>query len=123
MITRVHSVTVIVSDQDKALAFYRDTLGFEVATDNQMSPEMRWVTVVPPGAQTQIALGHVNWAGGPDKVRFGETGVSFVTSDIEATYETLSKRGVRFKGPVEEMPWGGKAVWFYDPDGNEFFLA
>lgn len=123
MISRVHSVTVIVSDQDKALAFYRDTLGFEVAMDNQMGPEMRWLTVVPPGATTQIALGHVSWAGGPDKARFGETGISFVSPDIDATYETLTSRGVRFKGPLEDMPWGGKATWFYDPDGNEFFLA
>jgi hypothetical protein len=35
----------------------------------------------------------------------------------------LSARGVKFKGPVELMPWGSKATWFYDPDDNEFFLT
>jgi len=80
------------------------------------------VTVVPPGATTQLALTDVRWYGegtAPPK----ESGISLITPDIDATYATLTERGVRFKEPVSVMPWGQKATWFYDLDGNEFFLA
>jgi uncharacterized glyoxalase superfamily protein PhnB len=80
------------------------------------------VTVVPPGAATQLALAHPSWfseGNSPGKTR----GIALVTPDIEATYETLQARGVKFKQPIEDMPWGGRATWFYDLDGNEFFLT
>jgi len=97
-------------------------LGWEKALDAPMGPEMRFLTVVPPGAQTQLVLALPSWAGGNLK-RGGHTGISMVCDDIDATYEELSKRGVRFKEPVQQMPWGGKATWFYDIDDNEFFLS
>ncbi len=46
-----------------------------------------------------------------------------MSPDIDATYETLTARGVAFKTPVAVMPWGTKATWFFDPDGNEFCLT
>jgi catechol 2,3-dioxygenase-like lactoylglutathione lyase family enzyme len=122
MISYIHSTTIVVSDQDVALDFYTKTLGWEKAMDSPMGPEMRWLTVVPPGAKTQLVLGHPSWVG-DGKVPGGTTGISLVTPDIEATVATLTERGVKFKKPIEVMPWGGKATWFSDPDGNEFFLA
>ncbi len=122
MISNIHSTTIVVSDQDKALDFYVNILGWEVAMDSQMSPAMRWLTVVPLGATTQLVLGHPSWTG-ESKTPDGYTGICVATPDIEATFATLTERGVKFKGPVEEMPWGGKATWFSDPDGNQFFLA
>lgn len=120
MISSIHSTTVLVSDQEKALDFYTNTLGFEKGIDTQMGPEMRYLTVVPPGATTMLVLGHESWGSmGAGK----QTGISFVTPDIDQTYETLSARGVTFKGPPEMMPWGQKATWFSDPDGNEFFIS
>jgi uncharacterized glyoxalase superfamily protein PhnB len=121
MISHVHSATVIVADQDEALDFYVNTLGFEKVIDQAMGPEMRFITVVPKGATTQIALALESWAGG-SATRGGESGISYITHDIDATYKTLSERGVRFKGPIEDMPWGDRATWFYDIDDNEFFL-
>ena len=122
MISHLHSTTVIVADQDAALEFYVDTLGWEKAMDNPMGGEMRWLTVVPPGATTQLVLAHASWYG--DRHSPGEfSGISLIASDIDATYETLKTRGVRFKEPVSVMPWGAKATWFYDLDGNEFFLV
>lgn len=121
MISHVHSTTVIVADQDKALDFYVNTLGFEKIIDQHMGPEMRFITVAPKGATTQIALALASWAGA-GATRGGESGITFITSDIDATHKTLSERGVRFKGPIEDMPWGDRAVWFYDIDDNEFFL-
>lgn len=122
MITRIHSTTIEVSDQDAALDFYVNTLGWEKALDNPMGPEMRFVSVVPPGAETQLVLGHSSWFNEADGTP-ARSGISLITPDIDATYATLTECGVRFKGPVEMMPWGQKAAWFYDPDGNEFFLA
>ena len=111
----------MVADQDAALDFYVNTLGWEKAMDTDVSPGMRFLTVVPPGATTQLVLGHASWfGGGPAPAR---SGISLVTPDIDATYTTLTERGVRFKEPVAMMPWGQKAAWFYDIDDNEFFLA
>lgn len=80
---------------------------------------------MPPGATTQLVLSHPSWysadRAAPNKD--GHTGISLAAHDIDATYETLKERGVKFKGPVEIMPWGLKATWFYDLDGNEFFLS
>ena len=121
MISYIHSTTVIVADQEAALDFYLNVLGWEKAIDNAMGPEMRFLTVVPPGAKTQLVLGQASWFEGAGPGR--RTGISFVTPDIEATVEALTKKGVKFKGPIDDMPWGGKATWFYDIDGNEFFLA
>jgi predicted enzyme related to lactoylglutathione lyase len=120
MFSHIHSTGIAVRDQDAALDFYMNVLGWEKAMDNPMGEGMRWLTVVPPGAATQLVLAHTSWAG---EVKGGNTGISLVAPDIDATYETLLARGVKFKQPVEVMPWGAKATWFSDPDGNEFFLV
>ena len=122
MISHIHSTTIAVADQDAALDFYVNTLGWELGMDNQVGDGMRFLTVVPPGATTQLVLGHSSWFGG-DYPAPGKAGIALVTPDIDATYETLNERGVKFKQPVEVMPWGQKATWFHDLDGNEFFLA
>jgi len=122
MFSHIYSTTIVVSDQDAALDFYVNTLGFEKSMDVPMGPEMRFVTVVPPGATTHLALGLPSWFEEDSNLR-KNTGISLVTPDIDATYATLVERGVTFKEPVSTMPWGAKATWFYDPDGNEFFLV
>ena len=119
MISHIHSATVSVADQDAALDFYVNTLGWEKADDAMFGEGMRWLTVVPPGATTQLVLAHESWS----EKAGGHTGVSLVAPDIDATYSSLVARGVQFKGPVEVMPWGAKATRFSDPDGNEFFLV
>lgn len=118
MITHIHSAAITVADQDAALDFYVNTLGWEVGIDNSVGEGMRFVTVVPPGAATQLALNDPSWGGKPGV----HSGIALIASDIDATYETLTQRGVKFKGPVETMPWGDKATSFYDLDGNELFL-
>lgn len=125
MISRIHSTTIAVTDQDAALDFYVNTLGWEKAADAEFGPGMRWLTVLPPGASTELVLAHSSWAGGEDggAKTCGNTGISLVSPDIDATYESLKARGVAFKQPVAEMPWGDRATWFADPDGNEFFLV
>jgi predicted enzyme related to lactoylglutathione lyase len=125
MISHIHSTSIVVADQDAALDFYVNVLGWQKSMDAMLGPEMRWLTVVPPGATTELVLSHPSWYPEGETVRQpgGHTGVSFVASDIDATYATLCERGVSFRQPVETMPWGQKATWFSDPDGNEFFLV
>jgi catechol 2,3-dioxygenase-like lactoylglutathione lyase family enzyme len=121
MITTIHSATVAVEDLDKALDFYVNTLGREKGTDAPMGPDYRFLTVGPPGSATQLVLALEHWfPGGP--TRGGFTGISFNSPDIDETYKILSERGVKFKEPVSVTPWGDKATWFYEIDGNEFFL-
>lgn len=122
MFSYIHSATVTVSDQEAALDFYVNTLGFEKALDVPMGGSDRFITVVPAGATTQLSLAPSHWFG-PDSKVGGPAGVSLVTPDIDETYKTLRERGVKFKEPVAVMPWGQKATWFYDQDGNEFFLV
>lgn len=123
MISRIHSTTIVVGDQDKALDFYVNTLGWEKAMDSPMGETMRWLTVAPKGAQTQLVLSTASWYPPGKAPKSGNTGISLVSPDIDATYESLTKRGVKFKDPVSVMPWGQKATWFFDADGNEFFLV
>lgn len=125
MISHIHSTSIVVADQDAALDFYVNTLGWEKGMDSMFGPGMRWLTVMPPGAATQLVLSLPSWApeGAPPPQPGGHTGIALIAPNIDDTYATLTARGVAFRGPVETMPWGAKAAWFSDPDGNEFFLA
>ena len=123
MISKIHSTSIVVADQDAALDFYVNKLGWEKAMDAMVGGVMRWLTVVPPGAATQLVLAARGTMGSENLPQAGYTGISLNTPDIDTTVEALKSRGVRFKGPVEVMPWGDKATWLYDLDGNEFFLV
>jgi uncharacterized glyoxalase superfamily protein PhnB len=130
MIAYIHSATIIVSDQERALDFYVNTLGWEKRIDQVMGDGYRFITVAPPGGQAELALGPASVLGGTPGVGINAgrgmenaSGITFAVEEIEATYQTLAERGVRFSGPLEEMPWGDKATWMMDPDGNRFFLT
>lgn len=120
-IDRVASVFLPVSDQDRALAFYRDQLGFEVSSDVSYGEGARWVEVVPPGSSTVVALN------GPSDQRpgfepGGMAGFSLETSDLDAAMEELSGRGVAFEEPIQLPPPVPPMVYFRDPDGNRILL-
>jgi catechol 2,3-dioxygenase-like lactoylglutathione lyase family enzyme len=122
LITYIHSATVKVADQNAALDFYVNTLGWQKAIDQAMGEEDRFITVVPTGSKTELALAPARWFG-PDAKPGGQSGISMVCNDIDGTYKTLTERGVKFKEPPAVMPWGQKATFFYDVDDNEFFLV
>jgi len=127
MIKRIACFPVFVSDQDRALAFYRDKLKFVLVMDRPMEPEFRWITVVPPGAETEIILFRPtvsNDRTGELRRRIGSwTGVVLLTDDIRATYQELIDRGVDFEAEPARQPWGGWETWLRDPDGNRFHLV
>jgi lactoylglutathione lyase len=113
-ITDVRTIGVPVTDQDKAVEFYLDKLGFEKRVDAPV-PQFggRWIEVAPPGATITIAL--VPTRGGmPAGV---ETGIRFTTVDAAAVHEDLQARGV---GVGELLRWPGVPAMFavHDQDGN-----
>ena len=124
-----------VQDQDEALAFWTEKVGFEVRADVTM-PEMggfRWLTVGPPG-QEDVAVVLMNIPGEPmlddatqaqvrDLTAKGFAGTVFLTTeDCRGEYERLVARGVEFSEAPEERPYGIDAG-FRDPSGNAIRLT
>ncbi|MDI3339822.1 MAG: VOC family protein [Sphaerobacter sp.] len=116
MITGLGSVPVPVADLDRALAFYRDTLGFTVREDRRLPDGTRRVAVAPTAAGPALAL--VRRADGHPPL----AGLTLLTGDIQRTYAVLRERGVRFDGEPDMQAWGDWEVAFDDPDGNRFHL-
>jgi catechol 2,3-dioxygenase-like lactoylglutathione lyase family enzyme len=114
----IHTVGVPVSDQDRALSFYRDTLGLETRLDIPMGGGARWIEVAPPGATTTIAL-VLSHPGVPTGV---ETGIRLVTADAESDRAALRSSGV---DTDEVLRWEGVPPMFAlrDPDGNGLELV
>jgi predicted enzyme related to lactoylglutathione lyase len=115
-ITQLRTVTVFVSDQDRARAFYADALGFAVRTD-QVVGENRWLEVAPPTGGTALVL-HRPFPGTSPGT---SQGVILDTDDLDADCAALLAAGVAVEGPAD-LPWGRQAT-FTDPDGNGFVLA
>jgi catechol 2,3-dioxygenase-like lactoylglutathione lyase family enzyme len=116
MLTKIGTITVGVSDQDKALDFYVNKLGFEKVSDQPMSETERWLEIALPGAQTHIMLGLRGQSGGD---RTGMTGFVLHADNIEETCATLKARGVTFVQELSTEPWG-KWAQIVDLDKNEF---
>ena len=131
MIKKLSHTTIWVRDQERALAFYRDKLGFEVKTDATMG-EFRWLTVGPKTQDIEMVLMPV----GPNPMMDAETvellgrlldkgamGAGVLgTDDCHGDYERLSKLGVEFVQPPKEQPYGIEAI-IKDEDGNWFSLT
>ena len=132
---KISTAQLWVHDQDEALAFYTEKLGFEVRADVTL-PEMgdfRWLTVGPPG-QSDVAIVLMTIPGPPmfdaetrseveSLMAKGLAGTVFLTTDdCRADYESLSARGVEFVEAPEERPYGIDAG-FRDPSGNHLRLG
>jgi catechol 2,3-dioxygenase-like lactoylglutathione lyase family enzyme len=133
-ISEIGAIFVAVADQERALDFYRDTLGFELRADFTYGGGIRWIEVAPAGAANSIALvgpGEGGPAGG------ARTYCAFATTDIEADHASLRARGV----DVDEIAAAGSSragllstdatvpdpvpaqFLFRDPDGNRFLVV
>jgi predicted enzyme related to lactoylglutathione lyase len=119
MITQLKFVGIPVFDQDRALAFYTDKLGFEISTDQPMGPGKRWIELRVAMSSTRVVLFTPD--GHEDLVGTFFNG-AFACDNVEATYRQLSARGVEFIEPPSVQPWGSFAK-FKDPDGNTFVLS
>ncbi len=132
---RIANAQLWVHDQDAALAFYTEKLGWEVRSDVTL-PEMgdfRWLSVGPAG-QPDFAVVLMAIPGAPvldeataaqvrDLMGKGFAGTVFLTTDdVRASYEELKGRGVEFSEEPEERPYGIDSG-FRDPSGNSFRLT
>lgn len=115
-ITSFEIVSVPVSDQERAKAFYRDTLGFDLIREADMGPQGKWIQLSPKGCTTTIAL--VTWF---DTMKPGGLqGVMLNVTDIDQDHRELSARGLSLSA-IDQQPWGRFAM-FKDPDGNGWIL-
>jgi catechol 2,3-dioxygenase-like lactoylglutathione lyase family enzyme len=125
MITKIHSATVTVSNKDAAIEFYLNVLGWEKRIDQAVDEHYRFVTVAPVGGDAELALEEPMFGSTPG----GQTGISLSVDNIDETFKDLAAKGVKFvdmegkpvDGP-QTMPWGDRACWMQDPDGNTFFF-
>jgi len=132
---KIAAAQLWVHDQDEALAFYTEQLGWEVRADVTLAEmgDFRWLTVAPVG-QEEVAVILMAIPGPPvfepetaEQVRElmgkGTAGTIFLTTDdCRASYEELSGRGVTFVDMPEERPYGIDAS-FRDPSGNHIRLT
>jgi predicted enzyme related to lactoylglutathione lyase len=111
---KLELVAVPVSDVDRAKSFYTEQVGFNADHDFEVSEEIRFVQLTPPGSACSIAIGR----GIVDTKPGSLAGLQLVVGSAEAARAALLERGVEV-GEVEEFPWG-KFVFFSDPDGNRW---
>lgn len=123
MISGVSKVVVPVDDQEKALRFWTDTMGFAVVTDETYGPE-RWVEVTPPDRRLVLVLSPrgAEPRRDPGHDRLPHSDVFFTCADIEQTHAELAARGVSFPVPPARQHFGWWAL-FEDPDGTRYALS
>jgi catechol 2,3-dioxygenase-like lactoylglutathione lyase family enzyme len=118
MIRGVKFASVPVTDQDRALKFYTESLGFRLMTDQPFSPEQRWIELGVPGAETRVVL----FRFGEELKPGGQMNVTFWTDDVEETVREMKAKGVTIVMEPKKAEWGTAAA-FADPDGNRFVLS
>ncbi len=109
---RLELIQVPVADIDRAKAFYVEKAGFVAEHDHQVTEDLRFVQLTPPGSPCSIAL----TSGAHQMTRGSLEGLQLVVSDIDRARDELLSRGVEV-GDVQDFPWG-RFLFFSDPDGN-----
>ena len=127
-IVGIDTIAIVVSDRHKAIRWYRDVLGLEVAfigpSPSNPDPSVQgtpdhaghWIELGPSRPRTRVHLCQM------DQTEPGPTGITFITDDIMADYRRMHDAGVEFPLPPEKMEWGEWLGQFADPDGNVFDL-
>jgi predicted enzyme related to lactoylglutathione lyase len=113
---KLELIPVPVTDVDRAKAFYSEKVGFNADHDHEVSDEIRFVQLTPPGSACSITIGRGVTQMEPGSVQ----GLQMVVEDVTASREELAGRGVEVSD-VQDFPWG-RFVFFSDPDGNGWAL-
>jgi len=119
MITNVKFVSVPTSDQDRALKFWTERVGFQVATDQPFNDKQRWIELRIGSSETRVVLFVFDEQGLKPGMLFNG---ALACDNVERTYDELAARGVEFLSPPQKQPWGTFAM-FKDLDGNQFVLS
>jgi predicted enzyme related to lactoylglutathione lyase len=120
MLRHVKFANLPVSDQDRALAFWRDQLGLTVATDEAYGAGGRWIELEIPGAETRIVFTLRT-----DEAPSEQPDLILVCDDVDASFRELAEKGVGFTQEPTEAPWraGERYALFRDPEGNLVMLG
>jgi catechol 2,3-dioxygenase-like lactoylglutathione lyase family enzyme len=119
MISHVKFVSIPTTDQDRALAFWTDRVGFSVLTDQPFDDSQRWIELRVGSSDTRVVLFKFDDQGLKPGSPFNG---AFACDNVERTYQQMLDRGVEFLSPPQREPWGTFAA-FKDPDGNQFVLS
>src|SRR5438046_4663486 len=119
MIKQIKFISVPVADQNRALDFYTEKLGFTIITDQPFDEKQRWIELRIPKAETRVVL----FTAEGDEKRIGSfMNMSYTCGDIDKTYEQMKNRGMQFEGPPQKQPWGTYAM-FKDSEGSRFVVS
>ena len=113
---KLELVPVPVTDVDRAKTFYTEKIGFHADHDHQVTDELRFVQLTPPGSACSIAIGTGLTEMQPGSIK----GLQMVVSEIQEARDELIRRGAEVS-EIEVLPWGS-FVFFSDPDGNTWAL-
>lgn len=113
---KLELVAVPVTDVDRAKDFYVNKVGFNADHDYQVTDELRFVQLTPPGSACSIVIG----TGITEMAPGSQTGLQVVVEDVEAIRAELTGRGVDTTA-VDRQPWGWFS-FFSDPDGNRWAM-
>ncbi|MCH9612479.1 MAG: hypothetical protein S4CHLAM102_09700 [Chlamydiia bacterium] len=119
MITSIKHITIPVKDQERAIKFYTEKMGFEITTDVDFGLPQRWVELALPESDVKVVLftpeGHENRIG-------TESNILFSTETIQETYDALKERGVEMTHDVTHESWGSY-FGMKDSEGNAFIIS
>jgi predicted enzyme related to lactoylglutathione lyase len=119
---KIKVTTLYVDDQEKALRFYTDVLGFTKKTDFSQGP-YRWLTIAsaeePDGVEVQLALNNNPAAKAYQQAIFqqNQPAMMFFSDDVQADYERMKARGAEFTMPPKDVT-GSKITMLNDTCGN-----
>ena len=119
MIGFVKHVSIPIKDQDRALKFYTEKLGFVVTTDAPMGEGQHWIELDLPKGNTRIVL--CTLENHEDRIGTNQN-IIFAADDVKKTYQELKEKGIEFITEPQEQPWGIFAV-FKDSENNQFILS
>ncbi|MCU1393479.1 MAG: glyoxalase [Ilumatobacteraceae bacterium] len=117
-ITTIHTVAIPATDQDRTLAFFVETLGFEQQFDAELQPGFRWIEVAPPGSAVSIAIIAAS-ASQPAGI---DTGIRLLCTDAEAEHASMIRNGIDV-GDLLRWPGVPTMFSFRDIDGNAYYLS
>jgi predicted enzyme related to lactoylglutathione lyase len=125
MIRKINYIILLVDEQERALDFYTEKMGFEQHPENTLNKAARWVVVAPKGpsdfglilqrADTDEKKAAIGLQAG------GGVLMIVQTNDCVKTHKDLKSKGIEFEGTPQERPWGMEVV-FKDLYGNRFTL-
>lgn len=121
MINKIGKITLYVDNQEKALVFWTEKMGFTKTFDQEIGPGFRWIEVAPKdNEETTLILYSKEVMKQVDSAMLVHPAMLFSTKDIETTFQELKNNDVKVD-EMQQMPYG-IMFSFYDQDGNTFLI-